>query len=560
MKTQIAKLLKTLVKQAQTPSKRGKTINKEIKITTKQIITIIEKKMTSVNQGKCKMCKECDCQRLFSGSDEKSMENTDIEQTQKFIEEGYDECSIGSIQENEYFQEITEISMLNLIGQEYSLEYNPTITMSKYEAELLELNRSEKYSKYFNSKLLFQKYQAEENYFKSGCIKREFGFVFINNGKLIMKLFINVKGVNYKVLIKSRNKRFKDIQGFDYFSDLSYNELFFLCIIKYIVHYNRKDKIRLFQYFITSLDIYNNKSLFTTDSDNCFVNPALNLDKARILNFKHSYLREDALEFIVEGLSYSINVVEIIFEENKIGDEGAFLIAKALKSPVSNLKTLGLSYNVIGEDGAKALSEALNNNKKLKAIGLYNNNIGNLGAQALGSMFLNNESLESINLSKNIFGFDGLRLLLEGLYVNTKLKVIGLEFLNISDRGGGLFKDLLIRNQHIEGINLSNNSIGDNGFSKICEGLIQNSKLTALSIRRNSIGDKGAVSLSNALLKNKTLKLIFLQENSICNEGGRNLLDSVKLSQSIEEIYLYENCIQYDLKVVIRADEKRIKL
>ncbi|KAK5797292.1 hypothetical protein F5H01DRAFT_385237 [Linnemannia elongata] len=49
----------------------------------------------------------------------------------------------------------------------------------------------------------------------------------------------------------------------------------------------------------------------------------------------------------------------------------------------STLTTLDLKRNKIGDNGARALSEALKTNSTLTTLNLESNNIGNNGAQAL---------------------------------------------------------------------------------------------------------------------------------------------------------------------------------
>ncbi|WP_218939371.1 hypothetical protein [Wolbachia endosymbiont of Atemnus politus] len=58
----------------------------------------------------------------------------------------------------------------------------------------------------------------------------------------------------------------------------------------------------------------------------------------------------------------------------EIGDEGVKALSEALKSgKLPNLTTLNLAYNEIGDEGVKALSEALKNGKlpNLKDLTLY---------------------------------------------------------------------------------------------------------------------------------------------------------------------------------------------
>lgn len=560
MKKQISHLLKSLIKNVLMSSKRVKSVKREVKESVNHIISIIMKREKEQVNLKCQLCRECECQKLNSthNDESKSAGETDADQSSCYFKDDQTE------DEPKINEKMIDISISELIGVEYSDEENPYLSIPQGEVELLEFNKSEKYYKYFNAKLLFQKYTKTSENGQSSmqpqAIKKEFGWIYISNSRLIIRLFLSVKGSNFKIMIRCRNKRFKGIKGFDYFSEIGYNELFFLSIIKYIVFNNKKDCIGLFQHLLNSVNIYAHKTLFNNTNNEWSINPALNLNTPKILNFKQSYMREDALEYITEGLYFSRNVIEIVLEENRIDDKGVLILSKALKSPHCNLKTLGLSYNSIGDDGAKYISEALMINKTIKAIGLYNNCINNMGASCLGEMFKSNSTLESITLSKNTFVYEGLKNLIEGLSQNKKLKVIGLEFLNINDRGAFLIKDLIFKNSFLEGINLSNNSICDDGFSSICDGLNFNKKLSALSIRRNHISDQGAISLSNTILKNFTLTNLYLHENSIRNEGARNLLDSIKLNKTVQQLFLYENNIQHDMKSVIKSEEKRIKI
>lgn len=527
-------------------------IKKELNIIINQIINFFD---NFINKSTCEICRNCYC--MNKNLKKSSLSDSSIETLYNI---NYEENQIKP--NNEYIKsdiniKFSKISMLELIGNDYNLEYNPIIMIPKKEIELLEFNNTIKYSKFFNSKLLFQKIQMSEN---CSFENKEFGWVFINNSKLIVKLYIKIKSENYLVLIKCRNKRFKNIQGFDYFTEITYNELFFLCIIKYIIYQNKKDSIRLFQYFLLNLEIYNNKELFSLKCDEFKINPALNIDVSKAIKLNQNYLREDALEFISEGLFFSSNISEINLEENKINDNGILILSHALKSNHINLITLGLSYNVISDVGVKYISDALKINKSIKTLGLYNNNIGNLGVGYLGDMLKYNNTIESINLSKNIFLYDGLKLLIEGIIVNRKLKTIGLEFLNIYDDGAILIRELLINNNIIEGINISNNQICDEGFCSLVDGIMINTKLNKFSIRRNHISDIGIKKLSENIQFNSSLNFLFLQENSIGNQGANLILESLKSLENQIVIYLYDNLVNHEIKVKIRKEEFRIKI
>ena len=77
----------------------------------------------------------------------------------------------------------------------------------------------------------------------------------------------------------------------------------------------------------------------------------------------------------------------LYLNRNSIGDDGAKAIAEALKvNPV--LTTLLLWSNNIGDDGAKAIAEALKVNPVLTNLELGDNSIGDIGAKAIGAKAL----------------------------------------------------------------------------------------------------------------------------------------------------------------------------
>ena len=97
---------------------------------------------------------------------------------------------------------------------------------------------------------------------------------------------------------------------------------------------------------------------------------------------------------------------------NNIGDEGAKAIADALKSNTS-LTTIDLRGNNIGDEGAKAIAEALKGNTSLTSINLSNNNIGDEGAKAIADALKFNTSLTTIDLDNNNLGDEGKKAVAE---------------------------------------------------------------------------------------------------------------------------------------------------
>jgi hypothetical protein len=91
--------------------------------------------------------------------------------------------------------------------------------------------------------------------------------------------------------------------------------------------------------------------------------------------------------------------------QNKIGPEGASALGKALKFNAV-MTELELGVNEIGDEGAKAIAEALKVNAVLTELGLTSNNISPEGAVAISEVLKVNAVLTSVDLRVNDIGDD----------------------------------------------------------------------------------------------------------------------------------------------------------
>jgi len=89
----------------------------------------------------------------------------------------------------------------------------------------------------------------------------------------------------------------------------------------------------------------------------------------------------------------------------------ATAVAEILKSNTSVTKVNLNGNKEIGDEGAKALAEALKVNTTLKELYLYGCGIGDGGAAALAEALRSNTSLTELGLSGNGFGEQGEQLL-----------------------------------------------------------------------------------------------------------------------------------------------------
>jgi Ran GTPase-activating protein (RanGAP) involved in mRNA processing and transport len=115
---------------------------------------------------------------------------------------------------------------------------------------------------------------------------------------------------------------------------------------------------------------------------------------------------------------------------NRIGDEGAGVIARAVADGSSTLQVLKLYKNKISSVGAVALAEAVAGNASLMSLSLTNNHITMEGYLAFAAALRTNSVLEGLDLDGNEdVHSDGRSALAkefeEALWANPALKDLG---------------------------------------------------------------------------------------------------------------------------------------
>jgi Ran GTPase-activating protein (RanGAP) involved in mRNA processing and transport len=174
---------------------------------------------------------------------------------------------------------------------------------------------------------------------------------------------------------------------------------------------------------------------------------------------------------IANSLRHLNTIKTLDLSNNKFGDEGAFAlgsvlplssltrlslgsnplvgvmgiasIADSLQTPECPLQALSLSNMAMGNVACQMIAKALHTNSKLQELLLHSNIIGNAGAQALGQALQVNTSLRALDLSDNSISDQGIDALIEGLQVNTTLKHLFLGDNQLSVRALQKLRDLV---------------------------------------------------------------------------------------------------------------------
>lgn len=131
---------------------------------------------------------------------------------------------------------------------------------------------------------------------------------------------------------------------------------------------------------------------------------------------------EAILHAVVASKSATIPI-ELSLRETSIGDDGVSSLAAYLKEDQLPISVLDLTNSCIF-DATTALALGLGNNTSLHTLVMDDNMIGNQGAFALGEALLVNEHLRTLQIRNCDIGAAGITRLCDGIRSHPSLKII----------------------------------------------------------------------------------------------------------------------------------------
>lgn len=136
--------------------------------------------------------------------------------------------------------------------------------------------------------------------------------------------------------------------------------------------------------------------------------------RLRQLVLNSCQLGSEGADTVLLAASATYGLETLQLNDNNIGDHGCEAISHLLRSPTSRLKHLDLKENAIGYIGLSMICKALAKNKWLLFLGLEWNDITNEGARALGEVLTLNNTLRAIHLLGNHVDQEGLEAMIAG--------------------------------------------------------------------------------------------------------------------------------------------------
>jgi len=261
-----------------------------------------------------------------------------------------------------------------------------------------------------------------------------------------------------------------------------------------------------------------------------------------------------------------LNVLNLSY--NKIGDAGAKEIAAALK--LHTLSVLDISYNVIGPGGGTDFGKMLRHNEHLTTLGFGNNKIGDVGGHDLfdslttplyeseevmmkkakvyeeggvvddiGEAF--NCCLTSLDVSCNGLGQESAKRLVGVLQVNLVLTVLNLDY--NPNLGNAEVREIVaaIRTHgpSIERLSFSENNVGNDVAGAFARAIGDStSTVTRVSMAHNCLRSTGVSRLAGAMKENKVLVSMDLSRNPMGSKGLLHLSEALKANNCLRELIL----------------------
>ena len=210
------------------------------------------------------------------------------------------------------------------------------------------------------------------------------------------------------------------------------------------------------------------------------------------------------------------------------------------------LINLNLRWNILDERSMSMISQALKSNETIKTLDLSSNYIGVNGAKSLAVALCHNCTLEHLFISCNEIMDDGAVAICECFKIKNK-KLSHIKSLHLASNSLTSRSITAITTAIQEGaltlLDLSANDLGDNGVYEISKALQVNLTIKQLYLAESNIGVRGALSLAVALCYNHTLEDLHLVNNKILDDGAIAFGESLKTNRTLKYLNIAHNNI-----------------
>jgi len=233
--------------------------------------------------------------------------------------------------------------------------------------------------------------------------------------------------------------------------------------------------------------------------------------KIRVVGFTKNKIGDDGAAVIADGIKDHSGIQKFYLYHTDVTAKGIGSIVKSLGNVKALVKTV-IIENKIGDDGAQLFADFLKSSKLTDFV-LRDCEIKSAGFKALGSAIKDAKSLLKVDFSENPMDADAVAGIAAGLNGNDHLTHVELAFNNIDTAGAKLISAALLNNKVLKRVDLSENKIGNDGAKEFASFIEKDTQLEKLDLSNNKVTTDGAKALIEAVLKNKNLKRLFFYRN-----------------------------------------------
>lgn len=254
------------------------------------------------------------------------------------------------------------------------------------------------------------------------------------------------------------------------------------------------------------------------------------LPRITTLDFTGNFMLDDGWDCLVcelLGLEPSSSITSLRLERNNLTHAAVPALIQL------SLKTLDLTKNNIGDEGAELLAQALRAKSSITRLMLECNNISPRGVSALAQA-LKSSQVRSLDLSHNPAGPESATIL-AGVLSGSGLRWLRLAHNGIGPRECSIMGKAIL---NLNTLDLSNNRIGDDGCGYLAASLPL-SQLSVLVVSNNNIGCDGCAALAQ-YLPTSPLKTLVLKDNRI-RDPGCEALAAALVGSSLTDLHLSNN-------------------
>ena len=216
--------------------------------------------------------------------------------------------------------------------------------------------------------------------------------------------------------------------------------------------------------------------------------------------------------------------------------------------PWVNLHTLTLRSNNIGPDGAQVLKQVLLHCRSLRCLDLFHTGIGDSGAVALAEGLQDHTSLLKLRLGNSGITLDGITSLIHVIRCN---HLLNFEISGCSIGSGvATLVDVMCADT-LQRLELGKNGLNLECTASLSVGLKSCRQLVNLGISHNNIGPHGMSSLAEGLQYCTNLQALDLSYNKITSDGVGAIVNVMKHCRFLRKLDLKFNSINVDDTAVL---------